>query len=96
MTQFVTGKKIKSVGWNSTVSAWFIEFNAGDVGGSPPSGGADNTFGFSSASADDVRAWQQARDAYMLSIPVNCDGYDTLLGNVAWERMKQINFAVPQ
>ena len=96
MSQSVNSKKIKTVGWNSSVSAWFIEFAAGDVSGSPPSGGAANTFGFSAANADDVRAWNQARDAYLRSLPVTCDGYDTLLSAVAWERMKQINFAVPQ
>ena len=96
MTQSVTSKKIKLVGWNSTVSAWFIEFNSGDVSGTPPTGGSANTFGFSASNADDVNAWRQARDAYLLAIPVNCEGYNTLLASVAWERMKQLNFAAPQ
>lgn len=96
MAQYVTSKKIKTLGWNSSVGAGFIEFASGDVGGSPPSGGSANTFGFSSANADDMRAWDFAVKAQIQGFPVSCEGTNTLLGSVVWERMKQINYAAPQ
>lgn len=93
MAQSVTDKQIERIGWNIDAGAGYIIFASANIGGTVPSGCTGGTLGVADA---DTKLWSAALAAASQGIPVSCDGTNAQLGTTGWEKLKQINFLVPQ